>query len=139
MEILGDTVKVLEKALDLRMVNQRVIASNLANIDTPGYQASRLDFEASMERAIAQIQAAGDSMTVLPDAGELGASALGADASTSPMIEPTGEPPAALDGNNVNMEAELGKLGENATMYRLTAQMLSSKVRQLKMILDKEG
>ena len=59
MDLFGSTIDVLSKAMDLRMINNRVIASNLANVDTPGYQAQRMDFEASIQRAIAQIEPAG--------------------------------------------------------------------------------
>ena len=44
MDIVGSTLQTLEKALDLRMINQRVITANLANVDTPGYVAQRMDF-----------------------------------------------------------------------------------------------
>lgn len=138
MDLFGDTFLTLQKALDLRVVQNRVIASNLANVDTPGFKASRMDFEASMAKAIEQIESSGADPNQPPDLDALARDAFGSDTSLEPVIETSNEPAMGLDGNNVNMEAELGRLGENATMYRVTAQMISAKLRQVQTILDAE-
>ena len=44
MTIFDRTVRLLQRSLDLRSARQRVIASNLANEETPGYRASELTF-----------------------------------------------------------------------------------------------
>jgi flagellar basal-body rod protein FlgB len=54
MNLFDASVTQLQRAMDLRMDNQRVIVSNLANVDTPGYKARRMDFEASMTQALAE-------------------------------------------------------------------------------------
>jgi flagellar basal-body rod protein FlgB len=132
------TFDVLAKALDLRMVANRLVASNLANVDTPGFQAHRLDFEASMQQAIDQIDQAGASVDPLDPAAQT-RHALGADPSVEPIIQPTNDPALSLDGNNVNMEAELGELGRNNLMYQLTAQLMAAKIRGLELVLQDEG
>src|SRR2546428_819554 len=43
MELFDQSLTVMEKSLDLRMANQRLVAANLANVDTPGYKAERID------------------------------------------------------------------------------------------------
>jgi flagellar basal-body rod protein FlgB len=138
MDLFGDTFLTLQKALDLRVINNRVITSNLANVDTPGFKAHRLDFEASMQQAIEQIEASGVDPNAPPDLNALARDAFGSDTEINPIIEPTNEPVTTLDGNNVNMEGELSRLGHNATMYRVTAQLLASKLRQIETILDGE-
>lgn len=136
MQIFNETFTTLQKSLDLRMVNSRVIASNLANVDTPGFKASSLDFEASMAKALEQMQTSGADGSAIPGADALAKSALGSDDTMEPVIKPTGDAPLSLDGNNVNMETELGKLGENTMMYRLTAQLLAAKLRQIGQVLN---
>ncbi len=138
MEILGKTVEVLGKALDLRMVNQRIISSNMANVDTPGYAAQKLDFEASMQLAIDEID---QSLTTISTTDELSAAKVNAvygDDTLATVIGPTGDTPMGLDGNNVNMDTELGELDKNAAMFQLTARMLQAKIRTLQTILDNE-
>ena len=138
MELFGSGVQILAKSLDLRMINHRVIGSNIANVDTPGFQAKRMDFQASLQRAIQLIEST-EGGSLLDDPGSLASQVFGADASTEPVILLTGEEPIGLDVNNVNMEAELGKLAHNSLMYQLTAQLLAAKMRQIKMILENEG
>lgn len=137
MDLFGSTIDVLSKAMDLRMINNRVIASNLANVDTPGYQAQRMDFEASIQRAIAQIEAAGGVNFGAPEWDTVMKNAFGGDTTVEPIIEPTGDA-AGLDGNNVNMEGELGELGHNSLMYQLTARLVAAKFNQLKDALNSE-
>lgn len=140
MEIFGETFQILEKALDLRMVNHRVISSNLANVDTPGFQASRLDFQASMDLAIAEIQAAQSPPSTMDAFEELARQAsIGSDPGVDPIIGPTGDEPIGLDGNNVAMEDELGALGSNSMMYQITIQMLAAQLRQIQLVLDSGG
>jgi flagellar basal body rod protein FlgB len=83
----------------------------LANIDTPGYTAQKLDFDASMERALQG-------------------------AENPAVVTLSTEPGRSLDGNNVNLEGELGMLGENKMMYSVTAQILAAKFRQISSIVD---
>ncbi len=110
MELFNATMTQLEKSMDMRMVNQRLIASNIANLDTPGYQARRLDFEASLARAM--------------------------EGNDAPVVEVDETPGLSLDGNNVDIDQELAEMSRNRTMYSLTAQVLSAKFRQIGMALD---
>lgn len=113
MELFSQSIENLEHALDMRSTNQRVIAANLANINTPGYQAQRMDFAASMARALDDV-----------DHPEI--------------IGPTGDPAGSLDGNNVDLEGELAAMNRNKTMYSLTAQILAARLRQITTIFDQE-
>jgi len=113
MNLFPQNLTTLERVMDLRMENQRVIASNLANIDTPGYTAQRLDFEASMQNALESADA-------------------------PPVIEPSAEPSRSADGNNVDMEVELGQMSRNRILYSVSSQLMASKLRQYSTMLDAE-
>ncbi|MCL5270419.1 MAG: flagellar basal body rod protein FlgB [bacterium] len=114
MELFSDSLTILERSLDMRAENQRIIASNLANIDTPGYKARELDFAASLQKAIDQAE---DPLVI----NESEATARG------------------LDGNNVDLETELGKMSGNRVLYSVTAQVMAAKFRQMTTIFDKES
>lgn len=111
MNLFDASITQLQRAMDLRIDNQRVIASNLANVDTPGYKARHMDFEASMTRALNEIE-------------------------NPAVIAESNEPGLTLDGNNVDMDAELSDMSKNKTMYSLTAQILSAKFRQLGTVFE---
>lgn len=113
MKIFDASLDTMQKAMDVRMRNQRVIAANLANVDTPGFKARRLDFEGSMANALR---------------GRLDPA----------VIERSDAPGQTLDGNNVDLEGELSQLGRNKLMYEVTAQLMAMKFRQLHQVLDSE-
>lgn len=113
MQIFGHNLTTLEKSLDLRMDEQRVIAANVANIDTPGYTAQRLDFRASMEKALEGAKAPA-------------------------VIEASPAAATSLDGNNVDMDQEMGKMAQNKIMYSLESQLMGAKFRQLTTMFEQE-
>ena len=51
MELVDKTMQLLHRSLDLRSARQRVIASNLANEETPGYRANDLQFAQQLQAA----------------------------------------------------------------------------------------
>jgi flagellar basal-body rod protein FlgB len=117
MELFDQSLTILEKSMDVRMANQRLVASNLANIDTPGYQAQRLDFEATMARAMKE-----------PD-----------DVAPTPIIHPSTASARTLDGNNVDLDAEMGELSRNRLIYSLTSQLIAAKFRQLGSVVQSQS
>jgi len=139
MPIFDATMEILQKSMDLRMVNNRVISSNIANVDTPGYQAQKLNFAASIQAEIDKINAGELTPTSTEDLNAIARNILGIEDGVESIIEPTGSTPISLDGNNVDMEQELGALGENSMLYELTARLLSAKMRQIRTVLDNVG
>jgi flagellar basal-body rod protein FlgB len=125
-------------ALPLREQRLKVLSSNLANADTPGYQAQDFDFEAALKGA----ERAARSVTVGPSRGPLG---LGGGAggveggregladsadfrryiSTRPNLQ------ASLDGNTVNAETENAAFGRAVLEYRASLTFFESRVRGL--------
>ncbi|MCK5913679.1 MAG: flagellar basal body rod protein FlgB, partial [Desulfuromusa sp.] len=59
IRITDRTIAALQKSLDLRAQKQQVIAGNIANAETPGYSARKLDFEGSLRKAISTPEMAG--------------------------------------------------------------------------------
>lgn len=112
MKIFPESVEVLQKSMDMRMLQQRVTATNIANADTPGYTARKMDFETSMENALAGMAEPGD-ITYSED-------------------------PVTLDGNNVDLDEEMSNLSRAKFMYSLTAQVVAKRLGVISTILDKE-
>ncbi|WP_457570946.1 flagellar basal body rod protein FlgB [Desulfovulcanus sp.] len=50
--LFEDHIQLSAKVLDLRLMRQNIVASNLANINTPGYKARRLEFEEKLQSAL---------------------------------------------------------------------------------------
>lgn len=110
MELFGASLTALERSLDTRMATQRVVAANIANVDTAGYTAQRVDFEATMAAA---------------ERGQ----------GSAPVVTASQEP-VTLDGNNVNLESELAELTRNKMMYSISAQIMANKLRQISTVFE---
>ena len=128
MTIFDRTMRLLERTLDLRSGRQRVIASNLANEETPGYRASELTFMDQLQSAHKGRLPIVLAATQPRHFGLRGAE--GVQAVTDKLNEvPAGDIP--LDANSVNLELEMAKLSENVMQYNAAATILAKKFNGL--------
>jgi flagellar basal-body rod protein FlgB len=128
------TVQALAAALKFREMRQEIIASNIANAETPGYKAKRLDFEGALQRAIDVDGNLGmkSSDSRHFDVGNGGFNNL------EPRVyeDPSGV--VTPDGNTVNREQEMVRMQENRLMYDAAVQLLNKKLGQMKYVLSSE-
>ena len=125
---LDQYVGVHAAALDVRARRGELIATNLANADTPGYQARDIDFRQAMARAGGNATAGVSLHTTQP--GHIGA-ASGVDAATNPDLKYRTPLAPALDGNTVDTQIEQAAFAENAVRYQATLTFLNAKFRGL--------
>ena len=112
--VIGDvTSSALKAALDGLAQRQRVTADNIANINTPGFLAGRVDFESSLRTARA--------------GGEEPASAV---AVVARSLEPTN-----TNGNNVHLDAETLIATETGLRYQLALNALDGKYNSIRTAL----
>jgi flagellar basal-body rod protein FlgB len=112
--VIGDvTSSALKAALDGLAQRQRVTADNIANVNTPGFLAGRVDFESSLRGALA--------------GGENPASAM---AVVARSLEPTN-----TNGNNVNLDSETVIATETGLRYQLALNALDGKYNSLRTAL----
>lgn len=114
-----------EQALELRGQRHELLASNIANADTPNYKARDMDFRAAMREATnppEQPLQATDPMHLQPTAN------VSASDPKSLYRQPHG---ASLDGNTVETHVENAKFAENAINYQATLEFMSSRVKKL--------
>ncbi|MBF0283503.1 MAG: flagellar basal body rod protein FlgB [Magnetococcales bacterium] len=130
MGLLGAGGAYMKNLLDLRQRRQDIIASNIANADTPGYKAKSLEFEAAMAE-------------FLPKPGDLPM------ARTHPnhLPAPYGEyqmgdvhavetPIPKGDKNSVDLEQEMARMSANQLLYNYAIQSMSGQISKLKMVID---
>lgn len=122
--------QMLNKVLDLRAENQKVIGSNIANAETPGYAPARFEFEQELSRAINKTGF--PLATTQPGHIALGPSEIGAVTGTL-VREP--DRTGIGDENGVNVEEEMLALSENELLYETAAQLLKKKLGVLKFVI----
>lgn len=127
------TIGALNTSLNLRLMNQNVISSNIANADTPGYKSKAMEFESAFRDALAV-------------GGTLPAEGTHPDhivhRTTDPVDPEIYDDPngvESLDGNTVDRSAEMAKLAENQLVYDASAELLKKKLGMLKYAITEGG
>lgn len=128
MTIFDRTMRLLERTLDLRSGRQRVIASNLANEETPGYRASELTFMDQLRAAHKGRFPVVLTATQTQHFGLQGPQGIQAVSGKLNEV-PAGDLP--LDANSVNLELEMAKLSENVMQYNAAATILAKRFNGL--------
>jgi flagellar basal-body rod protein FlgB len=100
----------LERYMDLLSSRQKLVASNIANADTPGYHTEDIDFQAELQNAIAGP----------PHAVEVDGLAM------------------KNDGNNVSLDRESRLLSENALRFNVASNLLRTQIQSIRAAI-KEG
>jgi flagellar basal-body rod protein FlgB len=117
--------EALGQFLDVSAARHKLIATNLANIDTPGYHTRDLDFRAELARASGQ--AAG-----LESGGLTYASFTPVARQIRGLVE-------RPDGNNVSVERETLLLAENQIKFSLAAQLLKDQFHGISLAINSGG
>jgi flagellar basal-body rod protein FlgB len=115
------------QALSLRAERQRVIASNIANADTPGYQARDMDFASALQQATGQLPGATRMATT--QGGHM-ALPQGATAAQAALRYATPSQ-TSLDSNTVDMDRERASFAENSVKYEATLRFINTQVRTM--------
>ena len=133
--IFDQHLLLLHKSLDLRARRNNVLASNIANIETPGYKAKDLVFEHALGEAM---RATEPGPLELTHARHLDGRQIVPLSTVQPQVIRTSNPVGSVDGNSVDLEREMVKLGENQVAYQALTQMVSQKFAQLRLSI-REG
>jgi len=120
-KLFNRTFSLIERSLDVRTLNHRVLSGNIANAETPDYLAREVPFEKVLEKSMDASQGIGLKRTH--------ARHLPEDLDEDPGVEMTTEA--------VDIDKEMAKLAENNIMFQAGVQTLVKKFEGLKFtILD---
>ena len=106
---LDEALHFHQTALRLRAERQQVLASNIANADTPNYKARDIDFSGALKQAMSPGTPAVATTLVKTSPSHLSGNA-GVTASGVPLLYSTASQ-GSVDGNTVDMDAERAKRG----------------------------
>jgi flagellar basal-body rod protein FlgB len=123
---IDEALRFNQTALSLRASRQELIASNIANADTPNYKAKDIDFAKALQGALAG--SAAQQPLATTSSGHLSGSnpgVLGA-----PLMYRTAIQPSA-DGNTVDMDVERAQFADNALRYEASVKFISDDIKQI--------
>jgi flagellar basal-body rod protein FlgB len=115
------TIRALGRFLDVDVARYKLVAGNLANIDTPGYRARDIDFRSELRRAAAS---------------ESGGLSL---ASYEPVAHTVRGLMTRPDGNNVSLERESLLLAETQMKYNLGVQLVKDQFHSISLAINSGG
>ena len=125
---LDDMLNFHTQALRTRDQRQQVLASNIANADTPHYKARDLDFKATLQSALAGTGNAGGLSVATTASGHMtGKPGMNADAGLLYRTDAQG----SVDGNTVDMDAERAAFAENAIHYEFNLTRISQQIKNM--------
>jgi flagellar basal-body rod protein FlgB len=124
----NETLISLKKALDAASLRQKVIANNIANVDTPGFKRADVAFEDEL-RAALEVQEKLEMQTPHPKHISNKRKNL---EDVNPRVITQSDTTYRNDLNNVDIEQEMAKLTENNIIYNTIAQLISEKLRMLR-------
>lgn len=111
MDITNSKIDLLARVLDAAATRNKVIAQNIANVNTPGYKRLDVEFEQTLAKALA----GGEPVSQAPIT----------------IIEDT-TTAERVDGNTVDIDKEMGQLSQNSLLYNAAAQLLATQLAQLR-------
>jgi flagellar basal-body rod protein FlgB len=124
MSLFDKTTGALGAALNFRLLKQDVVGANIANAETPGYHAQKVDFEDQLARAL-EMDGAPAMAATNPGHQPLtrgNIERVKADIYDNPDI------PVNNDKNTVDLEKEMADLAENSIMYKTAIELMRKKL-----------
>jgi flagellar basal-body rod protein FlgB len=112
--------QILEQIIKTATVRHKLLASNVANIDTPGYKAKDMPFHAVLNNQVMGLARTAPNHLAGPPLDD------GIGDVTSEDRTPW------EDGNNVSLDMELAKMTENALLYEAGTTLISKKIQMYK-------
>jgi flagellar basal-body rod protein FlgB len=124
---LDEALRFNQTALSLRGSRQELLASNIANADTPNYKARDIDFASALKNAVdsssPKLQMTTSSPLHLE--GNAGSSILGAPVMYRRPVQPS------ADGNTVDMDVERAQFADNALRYEASVKFTSDELKDM--------
>ncbi len=117
---IDKSATLLEKMLDVSSVKHKVIANNIANVNTPGYKKMEVSFADQLEKAVNE-SSMNKFDTLQPKI------VISKEASSETVRN---------DGNNVDMDKEVSSLVKNTLTYSIYTQLLAKKYEVVKSAIE---
>lgn len=125
------SVNLLEKGISASWRRNEVISNNIANVDTPGFKASEVEFENIMAQAVGK-----DGDMPLKVTNERHISGINHARSIDAVVVKESDTSGGLDENNVDIEHEMVELAKNSIEYYTLVSKVNSEFRKLNTAIE---
>lgn len=132
---LDNLLNVQQSALRVREMRQELLASNIANADTPFYKAKDLDFSATLKQQVAQSSQAINGklpMTTTSPAHQTGKDG----GALSAVAQYRTDQQGSIDGNNVDVDKERMEFADNGVRYEATVTLITAQIHNMLAVIQ---
>jgi flagellar basal-body rod protein FlgB len=122
---IDEMMQFQQTALRLLEARQQLLASNVANADTPNYKARDIDFASALKQAVTDQGGKLPPTTTAPNhlGAASGQTVMGAPVQYRVPLQPS------ADGNTVNMDVERAQFADNAMRYQASLKFISDDIK----------
>ncbi len=120
MQSLNSQFDLLGRLIDATEVRHRAISNNIANVNTPNYRRMDVEFEQQLARELSRQEHTNGSSLI----------------TAQPEMVVTPGLTARADGNNVDIDREIGQLNKNAMLQQTYVQLLSTYLEQMRLAIQ---
>lgn len=110
--IFDPTMTMVSHGLNLTLTRQTALNANLANLDTPGYTPTDVNFADALQDAMQTGEISEDAMVDRPDRAP------------------------GVDGNSVDLDMQMARVSQNATLYQASGKAMSRKLAMLRYVIS---
>lgn len=133
--LFDKTTNALGRGLDMMLVRNNVTSANIANAETPGYHAKKVDFEEALTRAL-DTDGLGRASTSHAQHIPVGQGAI---LNVKPDVYENPDVNISNDGNTVDLEKEMTNLAENSIRYKAAVELINKKLGAMKYVASGGG
>ena len=126
---LTSTLEFQSQALSLRAERQRLLASNIANADTPGYVAKDMNFSQALREATGSPGLLTSARVLSGTSSTHIGTAMNSRGPSNLVYSNASQ--TSLDSNSVDMDRERASLTENSVKYEATLRFINGSVRTM--------
>ena len=130
MNLFPQSFQQLERALSTASLKQKVIASNISNVDTPNYKSKSVDFQTTLSNALnaQNLTSYKTDSKHIPFSSE--------NAAFQPKVNVNRETKYKNNGNNVDMDYEMAQMAKNQLWYNAVTDRVNGHFTSLRTVIN---
>ena len=129
-------LNLLERSLDSATLRQKVIANNIANVDTPFFKRSFVQFEDLLQNELDRSSSSFTGYRTHPKHLEIGSASFG---QLRPVITEDGTTSMNNNNNNVDIDFEMTLMAKNQLRYNALIEQINHDFKQIRTAIDGRG
>ena len=132
MKLFDTNLTALEANMNMRLKRQNIISSNIANVNTPGFQAKDIKFTEALKDVYENGGLESSPSISMINTDDMHLEGESASPGINPELEQYVVQAPGIDENSVDLDREMARMAENSIMYSAASIIIKKKFGMLK-------